>query len=58
MRKARHPPSPLVPYPDDMAVRDGKAVAIDRSSPLRLTMPPLCGLALGDVRDRQSQSES
>ena len=59
MRKVRHPPGPVVPYPDDVAVRDRKAVTIDRSSPLRLmSMPPACGLTLGGLCERQGQSES
>src|SRR4030095_8251535 len=59
IRKARHPPGPRMPYPNDMAVRDGKAVAIDRSSPLRLiSMTLVFGLTLGGVGQRQGQSES
>src|SRR6478672_11446005 len=59
MRKTRHPPGLRVPYPDDMAVRDGKAVAVDRSCPLRLiSMTPVFGLALGRLCQRQGQRES
>ena len=46
-------------YPDDMAVRGGKAIAIDRSSPLRLiSMTSGFGLTLGGLCQRQGQSES
>jgi hypothetical protein len=48
-----------MPYPDDMAVRDGKAVAIERSSPLRIiSMTLVFGLSLGGLDQRQGQSES